>query len=365
MERKKYLVLENDLIFEGEAIGSKDKEVKAEVVFNTSMTGYQEVLTDPSYCGQIITFTYPLIGNYGFNASHMESIKPHLEGVIVRDDTKHPNHWSSNHNLDEFLKMYNIPGISKIDTRKLAKVIREAGTLKGCIVNNPDKLNFPSGTRNENLVDKVSSKRIINHHQYLKALKIVVIDFGIKSNIIKELQKRKVNIITVPYNTPMETIEKLQPHGIVLSNGPGDPQSLSTSIKTIERLIKSNYPLFGICLGHQLIALSLGGCTKKMRFGHRGTNHPVKDVIRNKVFITSQNHGYTVDAESLTNTGLEVMNISLNDNTVEGIYHNNKPVFSVQFHPESNPGTNDTKFYFDEYIKKVENFWREKQCQNV
>lgn len=348
---KRYLILEDGSHYEGKAFGSNNFRV-SELVFNTSMTGYQELLSDLSYCGQIVVMTYPLIGNYGINRDDFESLNPAIFGFIVKEKCKRPNNFRSIDDLDSFLTQKNIPAIEHIDTRSIVKKIREIGTLKAIMSDSLDSKDDIVKMLKEtpyltNHVKRVSTKNAFPIPNVGK--KVVLMDFGTKLGIIRELSKRNCDLIVVPYDTDFKTILSLNPDGIMLSNGPGNPKDVSIAINTIKNLI-NKIPIFGICLGHQLISLACGANTIKLRFGHRGGNHPVKDLETNKVSITSQNHSYAVEIDSLHNTDLVLTHISLNDNSCEGLKHKHYPVFSVQYHPESSPGPNDSKYLFDKFV---------------
>jgi carbamoyl-phosphate synthase small subunit len=354
---KRKLVLEDGTVFVGEGFGS-DREISGEVVFNTSMTGYQEVISDPSYCGQIVTLTYPLIGNYGINRDDFEAVAPFINGLIVKEYCKYPSNFRSDETIDSFLKAHDIPGLAGIDTRKLTKHIRKSGTLRGYMadesIGNEEILSkLLALPPCQNQVEQTSTTR-----PYIipgRGHRIVLVDFGMKHSILRELTKRDCHVTVVPYNYPAENIVRLKPEGIILSNGPGDPKDVPEGIEMIRKVIPS-IPLFGICLGHQLLALACGADTEKMKFGHRGGNHPVKDLKTGRVFLTSQNHGYSVNKHSLDHTNLELTQIALNDLTVEGIQHNLYPAFSVQYHPESSPGPEDANYLFDEFLEKVNQY---------
>jgi len=357
---KRQLILEDGTVFVGEAFGSTEK-MAGEVVFNTGMTGYQEILSDPSYCGQIVTMTYPLIGNYGINRDDFESIEPSVHGLIVKEVCSLPSNWRNEMTLDEYLKTKNIPGLTGIDTRKLTRIIRKHGTLKGVIcdleVNVQEVVNELKST----LLPNDQVKRVSTKSSYPspgRGHRIVLIDFGMKHGILRELNKRDCDIIVLPYNATAEDVLRLNPDGIMLSNGPGDPKDVPEATETI-RAVLGKVPLFGICLGHQLFALACGADTEKMKFGHRGSNHPVKHLATGKVAITSQNHGYTVNKESLRTTRLEVTHVALNDGTVEGLRHLDYPAFTVQYHPEASPGPEDANDLFDEFIAMIEQFKKE------
>jgi carbamoyl-phosphate synthase small subunit len=350
------LVLEDGTVFIGKGFGS-NKEVSGEVVFNTGMTGYQEIISDPSYCGQIVTLTYPLIGNYGINRDDFETVAPFISGLIVKEYSEYPSNFRSEENIDSFLKAHDIPGIAGIDTRKLTKVIRNAGTMRGYIANEE----IPE----EELLKRLASTSV-SHDQvkqtsttkpYIvpgRGHRIVLVDFGMKHGILRELTERNCHVTVVPYNYPADNILRLKPDGIVLTNGPGDPIDVPEAIEMIQKIIPT-IPVFGICLGHQLLALACGAETEKMKFGHRGGNHPVKDLENDKTFLTSQNHGFAVKRSSLEKTDLELTQIALNDNSVEGIKHRVYPAFSVQYHPESSAGPEDSNYLFDDFLTLIEN----------
>lgn len=349
MER--LLVLEDGTIYRGFAFGSDIFRI-GELVFNTSMTGYQEIITDNSYCGQIITMTYPLIGNYGINGDDNESLEPALFGLAVRDYCPEPNNWRSRETLDQYLKQKGIPGIYGIDTRALTLKIREAGTMKAAMTAaDADTDTLVSQLRSADyLHDQV--KRVSTARPFPvpnRGHKVVLMDFGEKLGIIRELSKRNCDLIVVPWNTDAEQIMEYRPDGVMLSNGPGDPADIPEAIDTVRRLL-GQVSIFGICLGHQLISLACGARTFKLKFGHRGSNHPVKNLSTGRVEITAQNHGYSVDIGSLAGTGLEVTHESLNDKTCEGVRHQEFPVFSVQYHPEASSGPHDSNYLFDEFI---------------
>lgn len=345
------LVLENGEEFSGTSIGYEvDGEVLGELVFNTSMTGYQEIFSDPSYCDQIITMTYPLIGNYGISQDDYENLTPHLKGIIVKEACETPSNWRNELDLSTFLKRHKIPGLSGIDTRKLTKTIRSSGSMKAKIV----KLDQVDVTFSEplatNQIERVSVKS--PQHYPGDGPRVVMVDFGYKKNILTSLTSRGCDVIIVPFNSSLEQIEKFNPDGILLSNGPGDPKEILEVIPTIQSL-QNKYPLFAICMGHQIFALANGADTEKMKFGHRGANHPVKDFENDRVYITSQNHGYAVSVNSIKKSStseLIISQVNLNDNSIEGLKHKRLKASSVQYHPEANPGPNDTKFLFDNFI---------------
>ena len=352
------LILENGIVFKGISLGANG-ETAGEICFNTGMTGYQEILTDPSYYGQIITMTYPHIGNYGINNNDMESNKIHAAGFIIKEETAIPSNFQSIISFGEYLKKNKIVGIQNIDTRMLTRIIRNEGAMNA-IISNKDlneksllkKLRLAPSMDGADLVKYVTTKKIFdwnidNNNQY----KIAAIDFGIKYNIIKQFIKHDCNVKIFPATTSYKKILEYNPDGIFLSNGPGDPAAVKYAIKTVKQLIGKK-PIFGICLGHQILALALGGKTYKLKFGHRGCNHPIKNLQTNKTEITSQNHGFSIDPKSL-NKNINVTHISLNDKTIEGFQCKEKQLFSVQFHPESSPGPHDSKYLFDEFINMI------------
>ncbi|WP_026689970.1 carbamoyl phosphate synthase small subunit [Alteribacter aurantiacus] len=345
--KKRMLVLENGVTFTGKAFGST-KETHGEVVFNTSMTGYQEMMSDPSYCDQILTLTYPLIGNYGINRDDFESITPYIKGLIVKSASVHPSHFRSKVTLDEWLKANNIPGLMGIDTRKLTRMIREHGTMKGKFCDLDADVEQVANTLQSQSFPKTQVAHVSTKTRYVtpaSGKRVVLIDYGAKKGIIKDLNHLGFEVIVVPYNTSAEDVMALSPDGVMLSNGPGDPEDIPESVETVKELM-GLVPIFGICLGHQLLALASGARTEKMRFGHRGGNHPVKDLRTGKVAITSQNHGYTVNPRSVSETDLEITHINVNDQSVEGLSHSIHPAFSVQYHPEASPGPEDAKDLF-------------------
>lgn len=356
-KKKASLVLANGEVFEGKSFGAEGK-ILGEIVFTTAMTGYQETLTDPSYCGQIITQTFPLIGNYGVNKIDPESNGSVVSGYIVREYCDFPSNFRCEGNLNDYLTSYGIIGIYDIDTRKLTRIIRETGVMNGAIVcGDFDKdavLEEIRNYREEPPVPKVS----VSEKQVFKAENpvhdVVLIDYGYKFNIRRELLKRGCNVTVVSHNTTAEEIKALNPDGIMLSNGPGDPQQNPDAINTLRELISAQIPTFGICLGHQLLALANGASTMKMKYGHRGGNQPVKDIAIDRTFITSQNHGYAVVADTLPKNVGEISHINNNDGTCEGIRYKNAPAFTVQFHPEACGGPHDTSYLFDEFMKLME-----------
>ena len=368
MNKKARLILENGTVFSGTAFGAEGETV-GEVCFNTGMTGYQEILTDPSYYGQLITMTYPHIGNYGVNTEDIESSKVQVAGFIVREENEIPSNFRSTESLGKYLHRQNIVGIQNIDTRMITRIIRDEGTMNGII--STEDLNENS------LLSKVKSaptmtgqdlakvvtciekyvwnsevgdrgSPIINGKVQKSDYKISAIDFGIKYNILRMLESHGCKITVFPAQTSADEILDFNPDGIFLSNGPGDPAVVTYGIETVKKLLGKK-PIFGICLGHQILALALGGTTYKLKFGHRGCNHPVKNLKNNMVEITSQNHGFAVDPKSLPEN-VRITHSSLNDKTVEGISCKNIPAFSVQYHPESSPGPHDSRYLFEKFI---------------
>ncbi|MDB5053581.1 MAG: pyrAA [Bacilli bacterium] len=354
---KARLLLEDGTIFTGKAFGSEG-ESTGEVVFNTGMTGYQEVLSDPSYCGQIVTMTYPLIGNYGITRDDFESVRPFIHGFVVREHEEAPSNWRSQYTIDSLLKEYGIVGISGIDTRMLTRILRHYGTMKGLLTTSQksvaelqEQLKAMSFMTDQ--VARVSTKTVFSCPGEKE--RVVLVDFGAKSGIIRDLTKRGCDVVVVPHDVTAEQIRRLAPDGILLSNGPGDPKDVPHAVKMIAEML-GEFPIFGICLGHQLFALACGADCEKLKFGHRGGNHPVKDLITNRCYITSQNHGYTVLEGSVAGTGLEVTHINNNDKTIEGLRHNKHAAFSVQYHPEAAPGPFDSSYLFDQFIEMIHTF---------
>ncbi len=392
MKREKaILALEDGKIFEGWSFGAQGEHV-GEVVFNTSMTGYQEVLTDPSYKGQIVTMTYPLIGNYGVNEEDQESLAPHVEGFVVKENCPFPNNWRSQGSLSDYLQRCGIVGIEGVDTRALTKHLRTAGAMRGIL-----------STRDvdpSSLIEKARRSPPMEGSDWVKAVtcgepyewgrgeaggqkaggtglglwewgrgqaipptvekqyRVAAMDFGMKHNIIRHLASRGCQVLVVPAQTRAEEIMALKPHGIFLSNGPGDPAALPYIIETVRALLGKR-PIFGICLGHQLLGLAMGGKTYKLKFGHRGANQPVKNLTNGKVEITVQNHGFCVDLDSLPPGQVEITHINLNDQSLEGMRHRRLPVFSVQYHPEASAGPHDAAYLFDEFITLMERHSKE------
>ncbi len=348
------LLLEDGTLFTGRSFGAEG-ETTGEVVFNTGITGYQEVLSDPSYCGQIVTMTYPLIGNYGINRDDFESVRPYINGFVVRRHEPVPSNWRAQYTIDELLREHGIIGISDIDTRMLTRRIRHQGTMRGILTSG----SLSTEELMERLNSSVSATNQVSHtstsHIYTSPgpkERIVLIDYGAKTGIVRELSQRGCDVVVVPQDTTAEQIRRLHPDGIQLSNGPGDPKDVPAAVKVIEELL-GEYPIFGICLGHQLFALACGADTDKLKFGHRGGNHPVKDLQTGRCYITSQNHGYTVKEASIEGTELEVTHINNNDKTIEGLKHKKYPAFSVQYHPEAAPGPFDNGYLFDQFLTMI------------
>lgn len=351
MFEKRYLVLEDGTIYTGFKLGSNEL-TKGEIVFNTAMTGYQETISDPSYTGQIITFTYPLIGNYGINREDFESLVPTLNGIVVKEACTTPSNFRSQKSLDDVLKIFNIPGISGVDTRSITKKIRQHGVLKAAFVDDENTIDATIHTLKTIEFPRTEVPTVSTKTPYVSTgfnLHVVLVDFGKKQNIVRELNARGCEVTVVPYDTSAEDILKMFPDGVMLSNGPGDPKDVHVAVEMIQGIL-GKIPFFGICLGHQLFALSQGAHAFKMKFGHRGANHPVKDLLTGKIALTSQNHGYAIDAESIKGTDLEVTHIALNDGTIEGLRHKTAPAFSVQYHPEACPGPTDSNYLFDQFI---------------
>jgi carbamoyl-phosphate synthase small subunit len=356
------LALEDGTIFKGKSFGATGERY-GEVVFNTGMTGYQEILTDPSYKGQIVTMTYPLIGNYGINSEDVESRKSFVEGFVVKECSKTASNWRTEKTLDLYLKENNILGIEGIDTRSLTLHIREAGAMKA-VLSTEDldgeklvkKAKDSRGLIGVDLVKEVTSKKKYVWSQIKdKGYKVIVLDCGVKYNILRKLLENKCRVIVVPADTEASEILEMKPDGLLLSNGPGDPTAVKYVIETTKKLI-TKLPIFGICLGHQMLGLSLGGETYKLKFGHHGANHPVKDLRTGKVSITVQNHGFCVDIDSLPKKDIEITHINLNDNTLEGMRHKKLPIFSVQFHPEASSGPHDAEYLFEEFVKMMKKY---------
>ncbi len=369
------LALENGTVFTGESFGAS-AEVTGEVVFNTSMTGYQEILTDPSYAGQIVTMTYPLIGNYGVNLEDLESTKPQVAGFVVKEYFDFYSNFRASSSLGEWLKKHDIVAMQGIDTRMLTKMIRTVGALRGVVSTaDLDDERLIERARQSPSMNGLDLAKVVTTGQTYEwdaidntpfALKpagkaknarrpwfVVVYDYGVKQNILRRLALYGCKLLIVPASYPAEKILELKPDGIFLSNGPGDPSAVRYGIANIKKLVGEK-PIFGICLGHQLLALALGGKTFKLKFGHRGANHPVKNLLTRGIEITSQNHGFAVDPDSLNSRLIEITHVNLNDGTNEGLRHKELPVFSVQYHPEASPGPHDSDYLFGQFMSMME-----------
>lgn len=396
---KAFLILEDGTVFTGTSFGAA-KEVISEIVFNTSMAGYPEVLTDPSYAGQAVCMTYPLIGNYGVCLEDMESVRPWPDALIVRETCHVPSNFRSDESLDTFMKKYDIPGISGIDTRALTKLLREIGTMNGMVTTDehydlqiilPQLKKYTCGKVVEKVTCKekytvpgakdlsengpISGHAFFDSNEYEKyqdgdksckekrpslvrnlngqGLKIGLLDVGLKENIVRSLSMRGCDVTVYPAWTPAAEILADQPDGIMISNGPGDPKECTSIIAEVRKLYESNVPIFAICLGHQLMALATGSDTFKLKYGHRGGNHPVKDLTTGRVYISSQNHGYAVDESSVNPAIAEPLFVNVNDGTNEGLVYKGKNIFTVQFHPEACPGPQDSGFLFDRFLENI------------
>lgn len=396
---KAFLILEDGTVFTGTSFGAA-KEVISEIVFNTSMAGYPEVLTDPSYAGQAVCMTYPLIGNYGVCLEDMESVRPWPDALIVRETCHVPSNFRSDESLDAFMKKYDIPGIAGIDTRALTKLLREIGTMNGMVTTDehydlqiilPQLKKYTCGKVVEKVTCKekytvpgakdlsengpISGHAFFDSNEYEKyqdgdksckekrpslvrdlngqGLKIGLLDVGLKENIVRSLSMRGCDVTVYPAWTPAAEILADQPDGIMISNGPGDPKECTSIIAEVRKLYESNVPIFAICLGHQLMALATGSDTFKLKYGHRGGNHPVKDLTTGRVYISSQNHGYAVDESSVNPAIAEPLFVNVNDGTNEGLVYKGKNIFTVQFHPEACPGPQDSGFLFDRFLENI------------
>ena len=366
MKKNRKLILEDGSVYEGYGFGD-DSERVLELVFNTSMVGYQEIISDPSYTDQAVVMTYPLIGNYGINEEDYESQTPTIGGLVVREYNDDPSNFRCSHTLNEVMIKYEIVGICGVDTRQITRKLRDKGSMKAMItdieVNNDEALGILNMVElSHNAVSRVTSKSIwkadmvspIPRPSLLaeRKLHVVAIDCGMKQNILRSLLGKGLKVTVVPYDTDVETIEALKPDGIFISNGPGDPEDAVPVIEAIREL-KGRYPIFGICLGHQILSLAYGARTYKLKFGHRGGNHPVKNLNTGKIEITSQNHSYAVDADSIASTSLEVTHINLLDNTIEGVCCTRDRAFGVQYHPQSCPGPQDSDYLFGQFIDNM------------
>jgi carbamoyl-phosphate synthase small subunit len=375
------LVLADGSVFRGWSFGAPGT-VMGEVVFNTGMTGYQEVMTDPSYCGQIVTFTYPELGNTGVNPDDEESAQPHIKAAIARNICPIPSNWRSTQSLPDYLKQHKIPGIFGIDTRALTRKIRTVGAMNGAIsttILDPDELlrqlqDAPT-MAGLNLVDQVTTTKVYEWTEGTPSiweyspkesqtpsenlLTVVAVDFGVKRNILRRLASYGCRVIVVPVSSSAETIMQYKPDGIFLSNGPGDPAAVSQAPELVRDLLNYQLPTFGICMGHQILGLSLGASTFKLKFGHRGLNQPCG--LERQVEITSQNHGFAIDADSVPTDTLTVTHLNLNDRTVAGLAHKTLPIFSVQYHPEASPGPHDADYLFSKFVESMREFHGSKQ----
>ena len=372
-KQKAILALEDGAVFEGSSFGHSGEKT-GEVVFNTSMTGYQEILTDPSYKGQIVTMTYPLIGNYGITQEDVESRGPKVEGFVVKENSSIFSNWRGVHSLSDYLVSHRIMGVEGMDTRAITRHIRLAGAMKAILSTEDldhnrliEKAKASPGLLGRDLVKEVTCEKslpwksgnesqFLNHHPSPPSSfrpKVAALDYGVKYNILRSLCDWNCDVTVLPASSSAEFILSSHPDGILLSNGPGDPEGIPYAVETVRQLI-GRKPIFGICLGHQLLGLALGGKTFKLKFGHRGANQPVKDLKTGKVMITSQNHGFCVDPNSLDPAEVELTHLNLNDQTLEGMKHKRFPIFSVQYHPEASPGPHDTQDLFGEFVKSME-----------
>ncbi len=362
---KAILALEDGRIFEGRCFGSEG-EASGEVVFNTSLSGYQEILTDPSYAGQIVVMTCPHIGNYGVNAEDEESNKPYVEGFVAREFSTSWSNWRGRESLDQYLRRNQVMGLSEIDTRALVRHIRTRGALRGIIssVDLDVQRLVERAKAIPSMVGSDLASSVTCSHPYKwppsapaeqARFRVVAYDYGVKRNILNHLVRSGCDVTVVPGSTRAEDVLSLKPDGVFLSNGPGDPEPVEYAIKNIRRLL-GRAPIFGICLGHQLMGLAMGGRTYKLKFGHRGGNQPVKNLLTGRVEITAQNHGFAVDPNSMDQNQVELTHVNLNDKTLEGMRHRNLPAFSVQYHPEASPGPHDSHYLFDDFKRLMVEF---------
>jgi carbamoyl-phosphate synthase small subunit len=372
------LVLADGSVYHGLGFGAEGTTI-GEVVFNTGMTGYQEVLTDPSYAGQIVTFTYPELGNTGVNPEDEESDRPQVQGVIARNICHIPSSWRSRQSLADYLKAHGVVGITGIDTRALTRKIRALGAMNGAIsTTNLDQeallrqVQSAPAMQGLNLTQQVSTDRVYEWHEstpqrwefnpdlpHAPEFTVVAIDFGVKRNILRRLTSYGCRVIVVPAHTPAQTILAMNPDGIFLSNGPGDPAAVTEGITTVRELLRASKPMFGICLGHQILGLSLGADSFKLKFGHRGLNQPAQNQLPEtdrRVEITSQNHGFALSAESIQESAAQITHINLNDRTVAGLTHPTLPIFSVQYHPEASPGPHDADYLFAQFVELMRQY---------
>ncbi|KYG32371.1 carbamoyl phosphate synthase small subunit [Alkalihalobacillus trypoxylicola] len=354
-----YIVLENGEVFTGEMVGTIEEDIHAEIVFFTGMTGYQEVLSDPSFKGQMVIFTYPLIGNYGINEHDFESLKPQASALIVHELSENGYHYECKHSLELGCEEANIPLIKNVDTRAIVKRIREQGDMRAILTTDPSKVTFDQYEvlENVNVVSQVTSTEITEYGEGDEH--VVLIDFGYKKSMVDMLLNKGMKVTVLPYKMVDDHLEALSPDGILLSNGPGNPKQLESELSSIKKLA-SKYPTLGICLGHQLLALAFGADTKKLRFGHRGANQPVIDTSTNQVYMTSQNHSYVVNEDSLANTGFKPRFYNINDGSIEGLEHEIHPILTIQFHPEAHPGPSDSESMFDMFVEMLKSKGREK-----
>lgn len=351
---KRYLILEDGTTYEGKAIGA-NRESIGELVFNTGMSGYQESITDQSYNGQILMFTYLLIGNYGVNRDDLESVKSSCFGVVVHEVARRASNWQMNMSFEEFLAYQDLPGISGVDTRAITRHIREHGAMKAALVNEISDAKFEKFHATDLIQNQIEiSSTHSPHPNPANGRKVVVIDFGLKYSILRELARRDCNVMVLPYNATAKEVLACNPDGVMFTNGPGDPESMDESVLEMIRTVEAAVPVFGICMGHQLFALANGAKTTKMKFGHRGFNHPVRNLATGRIDLTSQNHGYAVERASIANTDLEITHEEINDETVEGLRHKQYKAFSVQFHPDAAPGPHDADYLFDNFMEMID-----------